>query len=270
MTYSIESYRDFGPTVSRWDYPKRVLKKKILDIQGLSEISLDPGVYTICMHAVFDDNIVQFQSILSLLARHGAFIDPSKVTSLEQSPGTGVQFHLTFDDGLQCTVRNGKDILNDMGIKATFFIPTSIFTLPQTNLDLLATANMRYRSAPKFLTLDDVYDLLLSGHALGNHTHSHSNLKQLSIQALHEELSISQGLFLKHFGVIPDDFAWPNGGIRHIRTQQITEIFNFGFKNIYSCVRGTNRHPIGFAYRHHVEPWFPLNHIVPLLKRSSN
>lgn len=250
-------------------YPRRFLRNAYLDLKSWQHGSIKSGMYTICMHAVFDDNKQQFRDFILFLQKYGRFVTPTEAGQQSGRQLNEVLFHLTFDDGLECVYRNAREVLNEFNIKATFFIPTAIFDLCSSGKAELAMMNMQYSSELSFMDVAAVNTLLAEGHFLGNHTHSHPNLKYLDDDKFLHEINHSQAIFEKIFQITPKEFAWPNGGLQHITLTQLKRLQANGFKTIYSCIRGNADHKFGYKPRHHFEPWFPLRHVLPLLKQSA-
>ena len=99
---------------------------------------------------------------------------------LSYSPA-GKQVVITFDDGRLGCWDHAKPILDEFGIKATFFI------CPQmTNGD--AAENQRYTD---FMTWQRVLDLEYDGHAIGNHAATHDPLGQATAQEIDDSVQLA-------------------------------------------------------------------------------
>jgi len=103
---------------------------------------------------------------------------------------------LTFDDGWKSTVERGVPILDQAGIRATFYVMASP---PETGF-----ANEAYA------TPDQIRALHSSGHEVGSHTISHPHLPVLSADAAREEI-VGSAESLRKWSLPIDTFAYPYG-----------------------------------------------------------
>lgn len=126
--------------------------------------------------------------------------DEIQSTEFPWPDGKRVAVSLSFDDGRSSQLENGIPILNEYGIKATFFINPS---------------NVSER-------LPDWKMVLAEGHEIANHTLSHpctgnfvwssdNALEQLTLEDIANELDGANQEIRRLFGVIPRTFAYPCG-----------------------------------------------------------
>lgn len=105
---------------------------------------------------------------------------------------------LTFDDGYGDFMTNALPILRKNNLPAVVFIHTN-------------------RSSDNFsnnLPLMDWNDINIfngSNIEIGNHSHSHSNMKKLSLEELNTDIRLSEETFRKELGFVPKTFAFPGG-----------------------------------------------------------
>jgi peptidoglycan/xylan/chitin deacetylase (PgdA/CDA1 family) len=94
--------------------------------------------------------------------------------------------HFTFDDGPDArTTPRLLDILDRVGVKATFFFSTSRFTGKER----------RNAAAP-----DLAREVAARGHQLGSHGYEHQHMSRLRPPQLQEQLGNSEAMFQKVFG----------------------------------------------------------------------
>jgi peptidoglycan/xylan/chitin deacetylase (PgdA/CDA1 family) len=118
-------------------------------------------------------------------------------------PGSEVFVALTFDDGYRDTYTTAYPILLDRGIPFTLYLATESI---ETGLSLGPSE----RAEP--LTWDQIGTMGASGLlTIGAHTHRHTDLRQLSTEAVEEELGISDDLIEQRLGLRPAHFAYPWG-----------------------------------------------------------
>jgi len=112
----------------------------------------------------------------------------STVSAVRNSAG---KIALTFDDG---PVRGWTDrylrILEDHGIVATFFLTGRMAEIYPAG----------------------IRSILEAGHEVGNHSHTHRLLTNLSEEEVSWELSHSNQILFRHGGVVPTTFRPPFGG----------------------------------------------------------
>jgi peptidoglycan/xylan/chitin deacetylase (PgdA/CDA1 family) len=103
---------------------------------------------------------------------------------------------LSFDDGWKSSVERGASILDQAGIRATFYVMVSP---PETGF-----ANAAYA------TPDQIRALHAAGHEVGSHTISHPHLPDLSADAAREEI-VGSAESLRKWNLPIDTFAYPYG-----------------------------------------------------------
>lgn len=98
---------------------------------------------------------------------------------------------ITFDDGYRSQYNIAYPLLREYGMKATFFVITA-------KIDTLG-----------FMSWDELEEMRDVGFQIASHTHSHSELSQLSEEDIHYELSNSKKLLEKKLGIKVSTFAYP-------------------------------------------------------------
>jgi peptidoglycan/xylan/chitin deacetylase (PgdA/CDA1 family) len=105
-----------------------------------------------------------------------------------RSPSHGKLIAFTFDDGLLSSYRAAQEVLNPLGIRAAFFIPTAIFDL-RTNDEMrdFFVRNVYRKPAAaltedRYLTMTEAHvrELHAQGHAIYPHTHSHLSVAEIT------------------------------------------------------------------------------------------
>jgi peptidoglycan/xylan/chitin deacetylase (PgdA/CDA1 family) len=100
----------------------------------------------------------------------------------------------TFDDGRITQYTNARPILNNAGVKATFYLVGDAFTWGSTNMNATQART-----------------LAQEGHELGNHTMNHPNLTTLSSSQIRTEFTNAQNAIANATGVTPTNCAYPYG-----------------------------------------------------------
>lgn len=107
--------------------------------------------------------------------------------------GSGVA-SITLDDGTSGQYTYARPILNQRGLKATFYIVSDALGWTGTNMN--AT---------------QVRQLAADGHEIGNHTRDHRNLTTLSSSEITAEFADSQNAIRSQVGITPTSCAYPYG-----------------------------------------------------------
>lgn len=119
------------------------------------------------------------------------------------SPNDGKKLALTFDDGPNSVVTPKiLDILKENDITATFFI---LGNQINGNADLLNR-------------------IVEEGHAIGNHSWSHSNFDTLSIEEAVKEIEDTQSALEKVIGYRPSLFRPPYGALDNDKLDQVNQL----------------------------------------------
>lgn len=119
------------------------------------------------------------------------------------APNDGKKVALTFDDGPNPIVTpKVLDILKENDIKATFFI---LGNQVHANSDLLSR-------------------ILEEGHAIGNHSWSHPNFDNLSIEEAVKEIENTQSALENTIGYRPSLFRPPYGALDNDKLNQINQL----------------------------------------------
>ena len=140
------------------------------------------------------------QIIVLLCLWSGGLLAQSTTKKITWPAGKKMALSLTFDDGRGSQVQAGVKLLNQYGVKATFYVmPNAIEkTLPAWR----ALAN--------------------AGHEIGNHTSLHpcsgnfawsrsKALEEYSLERMAKELGESNRQISEMLGVVPESFAYPCG-----------------------------------------------------------
>lgn len=106
-----------------------------------------------------------------------------------QGPSTGKYVALTIDDAPMATTVEMLDILDELGIKATYFISGAFAD-----------------REPELLR-----EIALRGHELGSHSYSHPNMTEIDDDRLHIEFEWTNSVITEITGIIPHLYRPPGG-----------------------------------------------------------
>ena len=121
-------------------------------------------------------------------------------------------------------------------IPVTLFVNTSIIS----------------NNSKSYLNWDEVRLLMNEGVTIGAHSHNHNHLTKLSIDEIKNEIELSNKIFLKELGKIPNLFAYPYG-------EADIRIFNLLKEYRYKVAFGQHSGVINETSNLYYLPRFSLN-----------
>lgn len=161
----------------------------------------------ICIHSTSDNAlpVSQFRKYISWMIKLGyEFVSMDEILDETKS---GKNVHLTVDDGYKTCVTALLPILQEYGIKATFFVAPMLLGLEANHPYLIDNSCYPNEST---MTEDDVLLLRSYGHTIGYHTGSHVNLSKTDNAKVEDDFF--NGLeVLKGMGIEVTKFAYPFG-----------------------------------------------------------
>lgn len=134
---------------------------------------------------------------------------------------------ITFDDSLKNNILYAISILDKYSAKATFFTIASYI-----GKDTLW--NHKADKILKHMSADEIKQLHLMGHEVGNHTLTHQRVTKLSDEQLIREFVESKAILTNLLGQEPVSLAYPYGGVN----QRCADISRKYFKACFSTVTG--------------------------------
>jgi peptidoglycan/xylan/chitin deacetylase (PgdA/CDA1 family) len=151
-----------------------------------------------------------YQVLLQKVQRRAARYYASKVFRM-QNRAPVVSF--TFDDVPDTAYINGASILEEHGIRGTFYIASGICDKTETNWHLI--------------TPEQVRSLHERGHEIGCHTFSHANVQMQDAAGIDEECRRNQSQLRQFCGDIQlTNFAYPYGSVTLMRKLQLQKRFD--------------------------------------------
>ncbi|MFY0610311.1 MAG: polysaccharide deacetylase family protein [Hyphomicrobiaceae bacterium] len=125
----------------------------------------------------------------------------------------------SFDDIPRQAASVGAKILEDKGVRGTFFIAAGL---------------LGKRFGPwQFAEMDDIVELQAAGHEIGSHTFSHPDCQLLSASDLRDEVARNASALKDAIPYLKiDSFAYPYGSVGCIQKRALMSEF--------ACSRGTH------------------------------
>jgi peptidoglycan/xylan/chitin deacetylase (PgdA/CDA1 family) len=228
-------------------------------------------------HFVHEERMEDFELIIRYLKSRRQFITPAQFfrhyRQNDPEPIRGKLLLMTFDDGLLSSYHAAQRVLDPLGVRALFFVPTMIFEL-KTDAEMrqFAWDNLYHKRRPieslrpeeyKVMTIDQARELQRGGHMILPHTYSHLNLSEIATQDVADrELRDPRRMLEDALQFSADGFAFPVG------TERVINEFAYGEvrKNYTFCfpaLPGFNTQHTDpyFFYRDCVHPHYPLSHV---------
>ncbi len=158
------------------------------------QIVADPGRQMGITPEMFARQIDWLSGNGRIVGLEEALVDPDRT-------GADHDFVLTFDDGYRGVFETAFPILKDRGIPFTLYLTTQ-----------LVSNGVPARPGEEPLNWNQVCEMIEEGPVtLGAHTHTHRDLRGLTVGQIEDELDESNYLIERHTGQRPKHFAYPKG-----------------------------------------------------------
>lgn len=213
----------------------------------------DKGALKILIyHNIPYKDLDKFEAQIKCIGRDYGFVRPDDLQNIltGQLEYTGTRVLLTFDDGFKSNALVAEKILNPLGIKAIFFIPSGFINTKNRDDQRSFISGNIYNNcfAPEEIpdnmapmSWQDLERLLAQGHTIGAHTINHRKLTEIeSKDELKREIIESGDILQRKLGINVDHFSYPFGDIGSIAPRAM-KIIKERYRYCYSGIRGMNR-----------------------------
>ena len=270
MNINIKSYNQLKKNENLLKKTREILKYYFIKLVNNRKFVInDSSIFFPFYHHVFDDEIKNFNLQIKFLKNYGDFIsydDSIKIIN-EGLYKKNIYFCLSFDDGFKNMINNVTEILLNLNIPATYFIPTSFidnnrddggnifFNNENINIDFLDWNDCKKICSEKLFTI-------------GSHSINHKLISRLSYEESLNEMKFSKKKIEEKLSIICDHFAPPLGDFIYSRDSKIAK--EIGYKSISTTVRGKmdkNNKNIFFLYRHHFLANWEINYLKYFLSK---
>lgn len=219
-----------------------------------------------------EEQIQLFKKQILSLKKEYEFISPTDFQKdLINSKKNKTKILLSFDDGFKSNRKLAEEVLNELNIKALFFIISDFVGAKKQSEKYKKIIHNIYPCGPSKLELsdpmdhDDIKFLISSGHHIGCHTLSHQVLSKISsLDELNKELVSSKNKLEKDFDIKIKHFAFPFGTFDSIN-QSSLKILDKNYQFIHSGLRGNNKKTTKLIYRDAVNPEMTINRFKAFL-----
>lgn len=246
---------------------RSLVRTAFLSLAGTFKPPPREGLRFFYLHAVYDDQRDEFRRLLRRLARFGTFVTMEH--GLEILSGKrmadGPAFNISFDDGFDNNHRNAFPVLRELGIPATFFVPSAyIGASDATLLDGWWDKNSNLPT--RTMGWDAARELSDAGYEVGSHTRHHARLSVVSSDSerLRDEVAGSKHEIEEKLGKPCRYISWPFGTYRDFDDRARDAVVKAGYDACFSAVRGLAEpgrvSPFSIP-RHHFEVHWPWPHV---------
>ncbi len=194
-----------------------------------------PHQIAVYFHAIEPPHHDKFRECLTYWKDHGyAFVNASDLCRAESSK----KVFLSLDDQYRSWL-DLLPILDDAGVRATFFVNTLPFRdlAPRQVIEEYFD-RIDHRGERLTLSTSELKELANAGHVIGCHTHSHFALSGLGAAALENEIEGSKSISEDVIGRTVTDFSYPFGMRRHFSEVLRSHCLDRGFHTVSNAIPG--------------------------------
>jgi len=219
-------------------------------------------------HHVLDDERAAFERHIAGIGNQGQFISTSEALALVRGdvPVDGRYFHLSFDDGLACVLRNAVPILAEANVPAIVFVNSvMVGASDAANRDAWREAT-NYADHVGVLDRDGLHRLAGAGFDIGAHGRTHVRLSAISScpKRLRDEVAGCKTELEAVLGRPCRFFAQPFGTLAEINIEITSAIRRAGYEAAFGSVRMAITPGVTDPFaipRHHFKPRWPAAHV---------
>lgn len=267
---SATRFSEIEPALRR-PLSRRLVRRAALGALGAVPRNPRPGVRIVHYHHVFDDEVEGFRRQLELFRRT---YEPVTLTEavgrLVVGAVTGGELVVTFDDGFRNQLENGCDLLDEAGIRATFFLITDLVGASAAEVERICRERLHLPRPVAPLSWDDARELVRRGHEIGSHTRSHPDLASLADGALSVELAGSRAILEEQLGVPVAHLSAPYGDPARFSDRVSAAARRAGYASCATAQRGRNTDggDVFALRRDHLVAAWPVSHARTFLARA--
>lgn len=251
---------------------------RVLGRLGAARLSagLQPpdNVRVALLHDVAPADTPLLRAALERLLQARRLISPQALLDLCTQPEArwrgGAQLAITFDDGLLSSYEATQTVLNPLGLKAAFFVPTAILELRgEEEMRAFCIENVRRGPRPgpecyRVMGARHLLELRDQGHAVFAHTHTHRALAEINTPAdIERELRVPRAILEDLLGEPVGALALPFGDDRSVGAVAFRAVRET-YDACFTAIPGVNssRTDRYLLRRDGFHPRDPLEHVV--------
>jgi len=218
-------------------------------------------------HFVFRDERRQFAEHLRFYRDHYQVIGYSEAVERIRSGRVDDRYlAISFDDGFKNNVEVAAPILEQMGVRAIFFVVAQFIDFGRGQDDELAAfSRSRFTGHRPLRNMDrdDLRRLVAAGHEIGSHTLSHAQLSAVKAAEAEREISTSKGVIEEMTSAPVKHFSFPYGLAGYFPPYCRRYVERAGYESCASGVRGinTSEADVYFLSRDQVAAGWPISQL---------
>jgi peptidoglycan/xylan/chitin deacetylase (PgdA/CDA1 family) len=246
---------------------------------GAVAASLTPkhNVRATVTHFVRERDLDNFRRLLLFLLERRRPLTPPEFfrhfAAGEREPISGQSLLVTFDDGLLSSYVAAQRVLNPLGIKAIFFVPTMVLELETEDEMRRFWEDVYGRLEPpapvpageyRTMSVEQLRELHGQGHMILPHTHTHLELSRIAGDALIEQELVAPKRRLEELLQAPaEGFAFPIGTADVVDAPAYTAVRR-NYRLCFTGLHGANssRTDPYFLHRDGVHAHYSLDHVA--------
>jgi peptidoglycan/xylan/chitin deacetylase (PgdA/CDA1 family) len=222
-------------------------------------------------HLVLPEDKNRFKDHLKFLSDHFVVcsLAEMRLSSMGDSNGGEYRVAITFDDGFRVLTRTCLEMLQQFGVKATFFVPTGFIELSRDPAlaEKFSLRAHHYNLPLEPMQPEDLKLLTDLGHEVASHGLSHVSLKNLTQPMAERELTLSKAHIAHWTGKEAVGFAYPYGHVASTLGHPPEWVQTAGYKYAVTLKRGPveKSSPPFLLPREHAEgnwPWWELSYFL--------
>ena len=206
-----------------------------------------PRVRVVSFHDVPDT--AAFGGKLRRLAREHNVVSLADALERKGLDERRLNVALTFDDGFEEHLTVAIPVLRELGLPATFFVPSGSLDLTQEEAARFGREALRRSRAVRFLRGEDV-KAIAADFEIGGHTTHHVDIGRLGSNELRSEVVDDKSALERLTGRPLRFFAFPFGSPANVSEQAVRAIADAGYHAAFTIVpgfwsRSRNRYLVG-------------------------
>jgi peptidoglycan/xylan/chitin deacetylase (PgdA/CDA1 family) len=175
-------------------------------------------------------------------------------------------FHLSFDDGFRNVITNAWPVLRQLGIPATFFVPTSVIGADYQVVEDYCLNVTNYGGVIEMASWDALARAQEEGLTIASHTRTHVRFSAIStsIAKMEDEIFGSKTDLEARLGRPCRYISWPYGRVTDADEKSLACVKKAGYEACFGAFRGRVNPGKTDPYlipRHHFEPQWPISHL---------
>lgn len=201
---------------------------------------------TLIFHDIPSASLPWFRDLITDLQNSYQFVTPDQAfAALEgRESFRGLGLLITFDDGFVSSFRAAQEVLDPLGIRALFFLPSAFVGIERdwsdfVALNILKGAQCAEEIAPHQAPMSwkQARILVAQGHEMGGHTATHCDLAKIAERDFTAELVDAKLVLENELGSSIRSMAWTFGDLCNITPAALACIERH-YRYCFSGLRG--------------------------------